>query len=147
MLYLDAPIGPIDGLMVYRDHADPSLFYYVPERPRLAVNDGVPEFQLLVYRRDISDNPDLSEADRQKLGGGFLAFTVDLGVTEEQLKEVRKQLAAHSGGTVKLTPSRSTTARSGSPSPRTSPTRPAPPRTPNAASTSSRKSSTAANRR
>ena len=104
MLYLDAPIGPIDGLMIYRDHADPSLFYYVPERPRLAVNDGVPEFQLLVYRRDITDNPDLSEADRQKLGGGFLAFTVDLGVTEEQLKEVRKRLAAHSSGTVTLTP-------------------------------------------
>ncbi len=57
MLYLDAPIGPIKGLMIYRDHQDKGLFYYIPERPRLARNDGVPEFIYLVYKRDITDNP------------------------------------------------------------------------------------------
>ncbi|WP_370942047.1 hypothetical protein AB5J62_23360 [Amycolatopsis sp. cg5] len=104
MLYLDKPIGPINGLMLFRDHADPDLFFYAPERPRLALNEGVPEFQLLIYRRDITDNPNLSDEDKQRLGGGFLAFTVDLGVTDAQLKEVKKQLAVFSGGNVKLTP-------------------------------------------
>src|SRR4051812_46074504 len=57
MLYLDKPIGPIQGMMIYADHANPNLFYYVPERPRLARNDGTPEFVYLKYRRDITDNP------------------------------------------------------------------------------------------
>ena len=70
MLYLDAPIGPIRGLMIYRDHEDTNLFYYVPERPRLALNDGVPEFLFLKYRRDITDNPDFDpDAGGQSLGG------------------------------------------------------------------------------
>jgi hypothetical protein len=104
MLYLDAPIGPILGLTVFRDHADPDLFFYMNDRPRLARNDGVPEFLFLKYRRDVSDNLSLSAEDKERLGGGFLAFTVDLSVDEETLKEVRSRLAAFAGGTVKLTP-------------------------------------------
>jgi hypothetical protein len=105
MLYLDAPIGPIRGLMIYRDHADKSLFYYVPERPRLALNDGIPEFVFLKYRRDITDNAAFDEETKQSLGGGFLAFTVDLGVTDEQLEEIKGDLSRFSeGGEVKLTP-------------------------------------------
>ncbi|HSF43239.1 MAG TPA: hypothetical protein VLT87_25790 [Thermoanaerobaculia bacterium] len=104
MLYLDAPIGPIGGLMIYRDHADPDLFYYVPERPRLANNDGVPEFVFLKYRRDITDNPDFDPDVKQALGGGFLAFTVDLGVSDEQLDDMKRELGRFSNGEVKLTP-------------------------------------------
>jgi hypothetical protein len=104
VLYLDAPIGPILGLMIFRDHADPSLFYYMNDRPRLARNDGVPEFVFLKYKRDITDNPSLSAEDKERLGGGFLAFTVDLSVDEEVMKQVRTRLSAFSGGTPKLTP-------------------------------------------
>lgn len=104
MLYLDAPIGPIKGLVIYRDHQDKSLFYYVPERPRLAMNEGVPEFVFLRYKRDITDNPDFDPDTKQSLGGGFLAFTVDLGVTDEQLNEIKQELSQFADGAVKLTP-------------------------------------------
>ncbi|HSR51440.1 MAG TPA: hypothetical protein VLV83_11470 [Acidobacteriota bacterium] len=104
MLYLDAPIGPINGLMIYQDHQDPDLFYYVPERPRLARNDGVPEFVFLKYRRDITDNPDFDEETKQSLGGGFLAFTVDLGVDDDLLEDTKGKLSAFAEGQVKLTP-------------------------------------------
>jgi hypothetical protein len=104
VLYLDAPIGPIDGLMVFSDHADKDLFYYINDRPRLARNDGVPEFVFLKYKRDITDNPTLSPEDKEHIGGGFLAFTVDLSVDEQVLKAVRGKLAAFAGGTPKLTP-------------------------------------------
>src|SRR4051794_7908860 len=105
MLYLDRPIGPVRGLMIYGDHADPNAFYYVPERPRLARNDGVPEFVFLKYRRDITDNPAFDADTKQALGGGFLAFTVDLGVEDDELKLVKKELARFSGGdAVKLSP-------------------------------------------
>ncbi len=105
MLYLDAPIGPIKGLMIYRDHQDKGLFYYIPERPRLARNDGVPEFIYLVYKRDITDNPAFDPETKASLGGGFLAFTVDLGVDDQQLAEMKQELARFSDGEeVKLTP-------------------------------------------
>ncbi len=104
MLYLDAPIGPIRGLVIYRDHADPNLFYYVPERPRLARNDGVPEFVMLKYRRDITDNPDFDPELKQSLGGGFLAFTVDLGVDDDELDRIKGELSRFATGNVKLTP-------------------------------------------
>jgi hypothetical protein len=105
MLYLDQPIGPINGLIIYRDHADKSQFYFVPERPRLAKNDGVPEFVFLKYRRDITDNPDFDPEAKQALGGGFLAFTVDLGVDDDQLGEIKRELARFAdGGEVKLAP-------------------------------------------
>lgn len=104
MLYLDKPIGPIRGMMIYGDHADPNLFYYVPERPRLAKNDGVPEFVYLKYRRDITDNPAFDPDTKESLGGGFLAFTVDLGVDDDELKEIKRELARFADGEVKLTP-------------------------------------------
>jgi hypothetical protein len=105
MLYLDAPIGPIRGLMIYRDHEDTNLFYYVPERPRLALNDGVPEFLFLKYRRDITDNPDFDpDAGGQSLGGGFMAFTVDLGVDDRTLSSIKGELGRFADGDVKLVP-------------------------------------------
>jgi hypothetical protein len=104
VLYLDAPIGPIRGLTILRDHADPDLFYYMNDRPRLARNDGVPEFVFLKYKRDITDNPSMSAEDKERLGGGFLAFTVDLSVDEAVLDDVRRRLAVFAAGTPKLTP-------------------------------------------
>lgn len=104
MLYLEAPIGPIKGVMCYRDHADSSLFYYVPERPRLARNDGVPEFIYLKYRRDVTDNADFDPDVKQSLGGGFLAFTVDLGLDDEELKAIKQELGRFADGDVRLAP-------------------------------------------
>src|SRR5262249_21321655 len=104
MLYLDKPIGPIRGMMIYGDHADSNLFYYVPERPRIARNDGVPEFVFLKYRRDITDNPAFDPDTKESLGGGFLAFTVDLGVDDDELKAIKGALARFADGEVKLTP-------------------------------------------
>jgi hypothetical protein len=105
MLYLDKPIGPLKGLQIYRDHADPNQFYYISERPRLAMNDDVPEFIFLKYARDITDNPDFDETQKNSLGGGLLAFTVDLSVDQKVLDEVKGDLGRYSsGGPVALTP-------------------------------------------
>ncbi len=104
MLYLDAPIGPINGMMIYRDHQDTNLFYYVPERPRLARNDGIPEFVYLKYKRDITDNPDFDPATKESLGGGFMAFTVDLGVEDNELEAIKDNLREFASGEIKLTP-------------------------------------------
>jgi len=43
-------------MAIGRDGGRIFYIYYVPERPRLARNDGVPEFIFLKYHRDITDN-------------------------------------------------------------------------------------------
>ena len=102
MLYLDQPIGPLRGLMIYRDHEDKGLFYYGKDSPRLSLINGRPEFMFLKYRRDITDNPDFQEGD--SLGGGYIAFTVDLGVDEAVLNQVKGDLRKFAEGEVKLAP-------------------------------------------
>ena len=103
MLLLDNPIGPIRGLTVYRD-TDPDTFHFINERPRLARNDGVPEFVFLEYQRDVTDNPNFDPDAKQALGGGFLAFTVDLSVDEDVRKDVINQLSGLADGTANLGP-------------------------------------------
>jgi hypothetical protein len=105
MLSLDAPIGPIHGVLVFKDTGDPDLHYYVPQRPRLARNDGVPELVFMIFQRDITDNPAFDADTKQALGGGFVTFTVDLSVDDAVLDAVKEDLRRFgSGGDVKLTP-------------------------------------------
>jgi len=102
MLSLDKPIGPIHGVMVYADHADPNQHYYMPERPRLARDEnGVPEFLFLKYRRDVTDDPSFDPTQKQELGGGFLAFTTDLSVDDTVLAAIKSVVG---GGDGQLTP-------------------------------------------
>ena len=95
MLYLDRPIGPLEGLQIYRDHADRNQFYYASERPRLALNDGVPEFVFLKYARDITDNPAFSEDQKAALGGGLLlAFGFTFYFATMVLVRMKSELVA-----------------------------------------------------
>ena len=97
MLYLDSATT-IQGVTLYRDYSSAKRVYYQPRHPRLAREGGEPMFQLLIYRRDITDNPAFKEGNR--LGGGFLTMTVDLSVPESVLTAIRGEL----GQDVELTP-------------------------------------------
>ena len=101
MLSLENPVGAIRGVLVFRDHANPNLFYYHSERPRIARTvRGLPEMQLLKYRRDITDNPGFDETQAHSLGGGLFNFTVDIGVDESVLALVRAELKRHAPGEI-----------------------------------------------
>src|SRR5258705_12252084 len=100
MLFLDTSFE-VEGITLFRDFNARNRFYYMPRAPRLSVADGQSQFQLLVYRRDITDNPDFHDGDRP--GGGFLTMTVDIGVPQALLEEVKSQLSGD-GGDVELSP-------------------------------------------
>lgn len=86
MIDLGQPALYAEGVTLFRDHADPTLFHYLPGAPRLRRRDGGElELSLLKYRLD----PELHRA----LGAGLLALTVDLGVDEERLDRVRRRAA------------------------------------------------------
>ncbi len=101
MLYLDTSLE-LQGLTLYRDYNDPKRYYYMPRSPRLAVENGAPMFQLLIYRRDITDNPDFRTGDRP--GGGFLTMTIDIGVPEGVRQAVKAELEGRVDGEVDLVP-------------------------------------------
>ena len=101
MLYLDSG-NTIQGITLFRDYNNSNRLYYLPRFPRLSREGGQPLFQLLIYRRDITDNPAFHEGDR--LGGAFLTMTVDLGVPEATLKAIREELSGQVGREVELTP-------------------------------------------
>lgn len=94
MLYFDSALE-LEGVTVFRDFNTPNKFYYMPRAPRLTTEGG-PMFQLLIYRRDITDNPDFRAGDRP--GGGFLTMTVDIGVPLATLNAVKTQLASRVSG-------------------------------------------------
>ena len=94
MLFLDTSFE-IEGVTLFRDYNSRNRFYYMPRAPHMTVEGGQPLFQLLIYRRDITDNPDFKESDRP--GGGFLTMTVDIGVPKALLDEIKSQLSGSAG--------------------------------------------------
>jgi hypothetical protein len=83
------PLFTINAVTVFGDH-DPGArdqFYYLPNNVRISVGaNGKPAFTLIKYARDVTDNPAFHEG--QALGGGFCAFSVDLGLDDDTRAEI-----------------------------------------------------------
>jgi hypothetical protein len=88
---LDDPVQA-GGLTLFPAVGEPGRFYYVPARARLATHpDGRPQFSLLRYVQNVASQP--GEADRDTgEGGGILHAVVELGVTDAQREEARREL-------------------------------------------------------
>lgn len=89
MLALDAPLS-VHGLSLFRDHAAPQRFYYLPGPPRIAQTDSRPALQLIRYRGAHS--------------GGLLQLEVDLGWPNDVLRAAAATLEAQVGSPVDLVP-------------------------------------------
>lgn len=82
---LDEPLkaGP---LTLFPDVADPKVFYYVTDKPHIALHaNGKPKFSFLKY---VDNNAANKEGD----GGGLVNAVIVLEVTEEQRKEAERAL-------------------------------------------------------
>ena len=85
MLYLAPPFRIIDGISVFRDHADPMQWYFGPLMPHFSttfdeeLEVDIPRLSLIKYRGDAGS-------------GGFLNFDVDLGVKPEKLDDIAAQI-------------------------------------------------------
>lgn len=89
-------VRTIGRTIVYRDDADPMMFYYLPGHPSVALDENnKPSFSLVWYRRDLSR---VSEEERRtRLGGGILTMSVELSISDQELQEIRKTLVAQLG--------------------------------------------------
>ena len=76
MLYLNPPYDIIRGVSVFRDHADPNQFYYLPAMPHLTVINNEAQFSLIKFTGEAGS-------------GGFLNFDVNLSVAPDIEDEIR----------------------------------------------------------
>ncbi|MBO9522995.1 MAG: hypothetical protein J7518_15795 [Nocardioidaceae bacterium] len=87
MLYLEAPFHVIEGVAVFRDHADPQQWYAMPGAPRLVTvketvagqEVEVPQLSLIKFKGNAGT-------------GGFLNFDVDLALPDELRDDVRTEI-------------------------------------------------------
>ncbi len=83
MLYESPPFYLINGVSILPDHADPLQFYYMPLAPRFVTRrDGqidVPQLLLIKFQSAAGT-------------GGFADFDVHLGLTPDELADVRREL-------------------------------------------------------
>lgn len=108
MLTFESPFYEEEGIVVFRDHAVSTLFYYLAGPPRLALDEsGRPQFTLLKYRHAIENFRETENLTRDQLGGGFLTFAVDCRLDPGQKDAIADKLQARmppDAGPISLVP-------------------------------------------
>jgi hypothetical protein len=88
MTLLIDKVQQIEGVTVYGDDSDFSIYYLVPQQPRYRLNpDGTPAFRFLKYRFPID------RADGRK-GGGAVLFDAEFVVPEDKMPKIMEVLTA-----------------------------------------------------
>lgn len=95
MLTIEPPYYQVRGIVLFRDHADPDQFYYLPPPPRLARSGARPLFTLLKYRRDLTDNPALDPTRAR--GAGLAFFEVEAALDPGQVAALTSEVASQAG--------------------------------------------------
>lgn len=78
-------------LTLFPSLRDEKVFYYAPSRPRLAVENGKPQFSFLRYVEN-SRGESGADAAREGAGGGIVHALVTLSVSDAQLERARQDL-------------------------------------------------------
>jgi hypothetical protein len=90
-ILLDQPVRAGE-LILFPDLNNASVFYYVSDKPKLAVDaNGTPQFSFLRYVENVRTGADQPEA-REGEGGGIVHALVSLSVSQDQLREAQRAL-------------------------------------------------------
>lgn len=100
MLTLEAPQFTVRGYTIFRDYTDAQQFYYLPS-DRARVSDNGKGIQFVVYTEDIQNEPNFDASIDH--AGGFLTLEVELGPDDNEVEQLRSELASAAGaGQAKL---------------------------------------------
>src|SRR4249919_2751799 len=96
MLTFESPFYEIEGVIVFRDHASKKTFHYLAGPPHLSRSDpgNVPNLLMLTYKRALDASATTTVATRDQLGGAFLMFGVDCGLSEAKKQAIISGLEA-----------------------------------------------------
>lgn len=87
MMHLAPPLYMYEGVVVAPDYNDEKQFFYFPNRPHIANDDGHPAIRLLVYKSDLDE----LEPEQESVAG-FLYFDTTLEWPEATLKKVAQKI-------------------------------------------------------
>ena len=106
MLTLEAPFFEIKNVLVFRDHASPTTFYYLAGPPHLTVDNGNAQFTLLKYRSALDAGGSAATRVREQLGGAFLMIGIDCGLADDVKDSIESELASQApdGAKISLVP-------------------------------------------
>ncbi|MEW5807313.1 MAG: hypothetical protein AB1756_08220 [Acidobacteriota bacterium] len=83
-LQLDQAPLQVGNAILFKDHVEPSSYYYMPNTPRIATwPDGTPKLTFLKY----------TKAGKEESKGGILHFFVTYGLEAQELNKIRTELA------------------------------------------------------
>ncbi len=95
MLTFESPFYEIEDVIVFRDHASPITFHYLAGPPRLTRSpDENPNLLLLKYKKALDAMTTGAAPTRDQLGGAFLLFGVDCGLSESTKNAIKNKLQA-----------------------------------------------------
>jgi hypothetical protein len=97
MLTLESPVYEISGILVYRDHAIPSQFYYAAPPPRIARANGRVMFDILGYIVNLKQSVLSGTQIPEELGAGFLTMGTECVLTDAQREDLLRALAEQTG--------------------------------------------------
>jgi hypothetical protein len=106
MLTLEAPFYEIKNVLVFRDHASSTTFYYLAGPPHLTVDNGNAQFTLLKYRSALDAGGSAAARVREQLGGAFLMIGVDCSIPDDIKDSIESELASQApdGAKISLVP-------------------------------------------
>ena len=81
------------GTIIYRDHADPRLFYYTAPHPKISKTSGRMMFDMHIYAVELKHSPLSGTSIPDELGAGFLTMTVDCEMQKSELNAIRDELS------------------------------------------------------
>ncbi len=92
MLTFESPVYEIEGIIVFRDHQSSSDFYHLAGPPHLTIKPDGPAISMLIYRNAVGGTS-VSSLTRDQLGGAFLMFEVDCGLSDAKLAMIKAELS------------------------------------------------------
>lgn len=97
-ILLDEPVRAGD-LTLFKSLSNPSEYYYLPDKPRLAKHsDGKPQFSFVRYvKNEASDGSSDEGIIESEQGGGILHALVELSVSDEQIRRAETSLQRLNG--------------------------------------------------
>jgi len=94
MLSLATPPIQVGKVRLYRDHADPDMYYYAAGEPHIAVYENRDLMYALYIYRDILEHDVFNGTSiPEEMGAGFLTVGIDCSHDEDALDEARATIA------------------------------------------------------
>ena len=96
-ILLDKPVRAGE-LTLFPTVSDLNSYYYLPDKPRIGISDGFPQFSFLRYVKNSTSEKETNDAiSESAFGGGIVHALIELSVSNEQIRSAENTLKRING--------------------------------------------------